>query len=131
MSREEIPDSLKRFIGDHIDSVEALEILLLLKNEPERFWSAEEISVRLRSNVRAIEIRLLRLHREGLLRIQDIDRNLKFRYDPKDEALHKQVTELAEAYLVRRFSIISVIYSGVSEGVQSFADAFRLGGRKE
>lgn len=48
-----------------------------------------------------------------------------FVYEPKP-GLAKQVDALASAYSGYRVTIINLIFSKPSEGVQSFADAFRL-----
>ena len=38
------PEAVRSFILEHINSVEQLEVLLLLKNQPDREWTAEAVS---------------------------------------------------------------------------------------
>ena len=47
MADDLIPDDVKEFILENIDSVAQLEGLLLLRGNPEASWSVEEIARRL------------------------------------------------------------------------------------
>lgn len=39
-----IPDDVEQFLLDRIDSVEELEALLLLRNDPEKQWTIQDVS---------------------------------------------------------------------------------------
>jgi hypothetical protein len=54
-----LPAELVRFIHEHIHSVEQLEVLLLLRENPERWWSPEEVSQALRTIPSSASQRLL------------------------------------------------------------------------
>ena len=41
---EQLPDDVQRFIIEHINSVEQLEALLLVRSDPARVWTTEEVS---------------------------------------------------------------------------------------
>jgi predicted ArsR family transcriptional regulator len=118
------PEDLRRFIAEYISSVEQLEVLLLLKNRADRDWSAEEISQALSSQPSAIRMRLNDLTSHGLLQ-QKMGAE-RFRYQPATPELDRLTVQLAEAYHLRRVSIITLIYSTPRTQVQAFADAFRL-----
>lgn len=49
-----------------------------------------------------------------------------FRYSPASEDVDLRVDQVAEAYAKRRTTVIGLIFSGPSEGVRGFADAFKL-----
>ena len=56
---------MRRLIADHIDSVEQLEILLLLYQHPERAWTAEAVARELRDLALSAGDRLEDLARGG------------------------------------------------------------------
>ena len=55
----EIPEPVVSFIRERINSVEQLEMLLLLKRHPEKEWTAQEMSRALSSNPDAVASRLV------------------------------------------------------------------------
>lgn len=116
------PDAVLSFIERHIESLEHLEILLLLAEE-DRSWSAAEIFQKIQSSQASVDQRLQALVAQGLL---SKDENGRFRFSPKDEATRNLVNDLAEAYRTRRVRIIEAIYTRKTDAVQSFADAFKF-----
>jgi predicted transcriptional regulator len=116
------PDEVLSFVDRHIESLEHLEILLLLAAQ-DRSWTAAEIFQKIQSSQASVDQRLESLVSAGLL-ARDADN--KFRFSPKDEATRNIVKDLAEAYRTRRVRIIEAIYTRKSDAVRSFADAFRF-----
>ncbi|MGO9593875.1 MAG: hypothetical protein ACLQFT_04050 [Steroidobacteraceae bacterium] len=47
MQADEVPEDVRAFLYDHIESYEHLEILLLLQRERSETWTAERLSSRL------------------------------------------------------------------------------------
>ena len=119
---EDAQDPVLAFVDRHIESLEHLEILLLLAGQ-ERNWTAAEIFQRIQSSQASVVQRLESLVTAGHLS-RDADR--KFRFSPKYEAARKIVNDLAEAYRTRRVRIIEAIYTRKSDAVRSFADAFKF-----
>lgn len=119
------PSSVSAFIFEYIDSVEQLEVLLLLSGALNRTWTAEELSRELRSNPNSIAQRLQPLCHSGLVVCIDQE----YRYAPKDAALDVVVRELALANKTHRHRVLELIFSPLKKA-RMFADAFRLG-RKE
>lgn len=117
----DLPGEIARFIADCIDSVEQIDILLLLRAAPARRWSSDELSRHLRSSVASVNLRLTALVARGLA-VQD--RGL-VRYSARgaDDAL---IARLAAAYSERRPAVIDRIFAERDDPMQSFADAFRL-----
>ena len=101
------PDVLS-FIREHIRSVWALELLLKLKADPERCWSAD-------ANLAALVA-------AGLSVPDDAG---CFRYRPAAPALARLCDELEETYRVRPVTVIRWI-SAPAERLKSLADAFRF-----
>jgi hypothetical protein len=127
-AEEKIPETVRRFIIEHINSVEALEILLLLFNAQSDEWSATEVSRKLCTSVESATARLNELQLGKLLLAISAD-PVKYRFNSGDDQLIALVGELEKVYKERRVSVISLIYSKPSEPLRAFADAFRL--RKE
>jgi len=127
MSANEIPESVKNFIFLHVDSVEVLEILLLFFQAREKSWSAQSVADELRSHPGSAERRILFLENLGLLK-RNPDTPGEFLYDPQHPDLNEVVTELANAYRVRRHTVFELIFSPMKRA-RDFADAFRRGKR--
>jgi hypothetical protein len=121
-----ISEEVKRFIIDHINSVEQLEVLLFLRSNEDKEWDAGGVSRELRIDPVSAATRLDDLCRQGLLAVRT---STLYRYSPKTRELEQAVRELAETYENHRFSVINMIFSKPIDKIRSFADAFRI--RKE
>ena len=119
MADYEISAKLKQFIFEFVDSVELIEVLLLMRNQPDVWFNAAQISAELRSSPTSIAKRLSRLAHIDLLAYQDD----QFRFSPHTNELKDIVSELANEYLLRRHSIFELIFSS-SKNARQFADAF-------
>ena len=125
MARLQIDKAVRDFIALYIDSVELLEILLLLRAAPEKEWRADEVAKALTSTPDSTQLRLHDLARKDLARMTGGEQE-SFRYSPASEDVDLRVDQVAEAYAKRRTTVIGLIFSGPSEGVRGFADAFKL-----
>ena len=128
MGRDAIPEDVRSFIAEHVRSVIALELFLLLHADPSREWTAAELARELRAEPAWAERELQSLVARGLVAPSDVDPS-RFRYAPRRAELDVAAGKLAAAYPEWRYSIIQILYSAPSEPIQSFADAFKL--RKE
>lgn len=108
MTEPELSAALRRFVREFIDSVRMVEVLLLLLAEPERDWTAEDVSAQLRSSPSAATQHLEQLARSGLLRSGETG---QYGYQPRTRDLVQCVGELADAYAHRRQRLITFIYS--------------------
>jgi len=122
---ESIPDDVKRFIVEKINSVEQLEVLLLLRAAPERLWTASTVSEAIYSSDAAAALRLTDLHAAGLLHRID-GTPPSYRFGPLPAEVDARVGRLAEVYAQRRVAVITMIYSRPLDQVQAFADAFKF-----
>ena len=102
--------------------MEQLEVLLLLRQHPSREWSARDVAHALKATDSSIQIRLQDLASRGFL--SKGEDNL-FRYDPPAK-LRGPVDQLDQTYSSKKTSVIQLIFSGPSESIRSFSDAFRL-----
>lgn len=123
-----LPEDVHRFLYQNIDSVEQLEVLLLLRRAPERGCTAEDVARELYSHPSSILHRMASLAGRGLLREVDPGR---YQYAPRSTELHDTVGRVAETYRERRVAVITLIASKPIENVRAFSDAFRLRRKKE
>lgn len=123
----EIPDKLRNFIFEYIDSVEVIEILLFLFERNQEAWTALDISKELRSNPASVENRLAILNSLGLVRLADESRDA-FRYSPKTPELDEIVHLLAQENKMRRHKLYEIVFSP-SKQARPLAEAFLM--RKE
>jgi len=114
------PSEVESFIAYCIDSVEQVEVLLLLAHS-ERSWTIAELSEHLRSSRRSVGLRLASLVAHGLVARDGVS----FRYaaNSDDDALVKR---LGAVYEERRSAVIDRIFSSKRDPLQYFANAFRL-----
>ncbi len=125
MSTNGLPDIVREFIIEHIDSVEQVEILLLLRQKTGRTWTAESMARELRIAVSSAATRLADLKKLGFVVAVDGAPN-EYRYAPRTPELDETVRGLAEAYSERRVTVINLIFSKPIDKIRTFADAFRL-----
>lgn len=123
-----ISPEIRRFIAEHIDAAEQLEILLLLHRSPERAWTALEVSQSIYTVPASATMRLEGLVAHGFLTSTG-GADPQYRYSPGSAELRAQVDALAEAYRADRVSLIKLIFARPPDPLQSFADAFRLRGK--
>jgi len=115
-----IAEELKGFIQSYIDSVEQLEVLLLLMAQ-RRDWSAPEVSRTLAIQPESAAVRLVGLYRNGLLDARDDGRGRSaFRYSPNSANLARLADDLVRTYRERKHSVITLIATRPSELVQVF-----------
>ena len=123
MTDASLPQRVQRFLASHIDSIEKLEVLLLLRAQAARTWTGGEVAQALRIAEESARRRLDDLCERGMLACERSD---CFRYAPISGTEAQAVDELAATYATRRVSVITYIFSQPTERIRSFADAFRL-----
>lgn len=122
LAEEEISSQVRQFIANYIPSVARLEILLLLKTNASQIWTPDSIARELRIDPRAAAEQLAALQQYGFLEPSQAG----FRYAAGTSELDADVIALAQAYLVRRVTVIGLIFSRSSDAIRSFSDSFKL-----
>jgi hypothetical protein len=125
MTQAEIPDIVRRFVAQHIDSAELLETLLLTHSAPGRPWSPDEVARSIYTVPAGATRRLEQLVSLGLAASSGAADPV-YRYAPSTPALAAQVDALAAAYRGARVAVINLIYNQPPDPIRSFADAFKL-----
>jgi hypothetical protein len=114
---------LSAFVREHIRSVWALELLLLLRRDPDRCWAPADLVLELRASQMLVVDNLQRLEHAGLVVPDEAG---CFRYAPVNPALAVVCDALDAAYRQRPVAIVNMIAR--SGSLQSLADAFKFKG---
>ncbi|WP_395670893.1 hypothetical protein [Phenylobacterium sp.] len=115
---------LHGFVREHVRSVWALELLLLLKRDPERCWPPADLVRELRASQSLVSDNLDRFQRSGIVVHDDQD---CFRYAPVSPVLDDLCGRLEQAYRQRPVAIINMI-AAPPDPLQGLADAFKFRG---
>jgi hypothetical protein len=121
-SPDKIPESVRRVIAEHIDSVAELEAILLLRGSRDRGWTADAAGARLYVRTTVAEHVLSVLAARGFF----ASTSGMYRYAPATPQLEAAVDELAAAYSEQLVTVTHLIHSKPSGGVRQFAEAFDL-----
>lgn len=125
MTDKGLSEEVKRFITDSINSLEELEILLLLHRYQEQEWTAAKVSQELRLSSASVAVRLADLEKRGLLIVNEASDPL-YRYQPRKPDVATTVNSLAELYPNYRFTVTNLIFSKPLDKIQTLADAFKF-----
>ncbi|WP_309090895.1 hypothetical protein [Phenylobacterium sp.] len=117
---------LAAFVREHVRSVWAVELLLLLKRDPDRRWPAADLVRELRASTLLVNDNLQRFERSGLAVREDGD---LWRYAPAMPMLAELADRLETAYRERPVTVINLI-AAPPDPVQGLADAFKFRGDK-
>jgi hypothetical protein len=126
MAESGIPERVRAFVREHIQSIEQVEVLLLLFRTAPREWTAMATGRELRIDPVSAARRLTDFQSHGLVQARPGDEALLYWYDGASGSLDRAISELAAAYRERRTALINLIISTPNDDVRVFADAFRL-----
>lgn len=121
-----LPEHVEQFILDHVDSVELIDVLLLLKRNQGKAWTPEEVSQRLYTTPKSAANRLAALRASRVAAAEDGPQQTTYRFGPATGELARAVEDLEQAYGSRRTTVINLVFSKPDEKIRTFADAFRL-----
>ena len=115
--------NLQQFIARYVDSMETLEILLLLQRAPDTFWTPSAIDSHLGMKSGVAENRL-----RGLLENNFVTKGISggYRYNARGEERRVAVLALAAAYAETRAEVVNAVYSENLNRLRAFSDAFRV-----
>jgi len=124
MPSENLTSQVQRFLAEHISSVAQLDLLLLLRTNPQQYWSAADLVRELRVDTAWAESQLREMAARRVL-AADPERPDCFRYAPADAELDAAIAATARGYLLNRVSVIEFIYRP-NQTLRAFAEAFRF-----
>ncbi len=121
-----IPEDIKRFIEMNIDSVDQLEILRVLGEDPLKEWGATALVQEVQTQVETLGQHLAALQARGLLVIKTQGSELYCSYGASHPEVEDMINKLLRVYRERPVTMINLVYAKARRDLQSFADAFRL-----
>ena len=106
--------SLPQLVADAVallvDSLEALDLVILLAGEPDRSWTAEEIAERLRIPILTARREIDRAHARGLTEVVAVS-PARHQFAPVDDACSSAVAQLVDFHATRRIDLINHVAS--------------------
>ncbi len=118
-----ISNQLAEFIRGAFPSVWSLELLLLLKAEPDRAWTGSELVERLRASDHVVVQGVGALVAGGLIATEEGGR---VRYAPASPEIERLADEAMQQYAKRPDAVRRIIVFAGNTGLQAFSDAFNL-----
>ena len=113
------------FIQSVVRSVWAVELMLVLRRDAERVWSAEDLVRELRGSAALVAENLGLFTAGGVVDEPEAGR---YKYRPASAALADLCDELEREYRQRPVTVMQAILARRNSKVQSLADAFRFRG---
>lgn len=114
---------LASFLRSTFQSIWSMELLFLLRRDPERHWSKPEMVTALRASDLVVSQAVEDLIAAGLV-VPETDE--KFRYNPVSDELHALVTATQELYAKSPDAVRRLIIRPRSDNLSAFADAFKF-----
>ena len=124
MSLPPVPPRVIQFIAEKIDTVAELETLLIMSDDEQRLWSAQEMAARLYTEESKASRTLDALARRQLVAAEG--EPPRFRFSPAHSDDRKTFAEVADAYRRNLVAITTFIHSKASASIKEFARAFHL-----
>jgi hypothetical protein len=119
---DDLENRVRSFLNGRIDSVEQLNILILLHLDAGRAWTVERITEELRSAQTSVTNRLKGLVSRGVL-APDALRNGEVLYVPLDREVAALISDTIALYRSMPYRVRSLLCSTPKSPFESLADA--------
>ncbi|HET7437075.1 MAG TPA: hypothetical protein VFN10_20360 [Thermoanaerobaculia bacterium] len=120
-----ISESLNAFLQQRRSSAEQIDIVLLLRADAARSWTAPEVAAALDMPPESAAMRLFLIASTGLVTFE-ASGIPRYRYAPADAQTEALLDELASVYPAHRNTIAAMLGGAPADPIRSFADAFKL-----
>jgi hypothetical protein len=111
------------FVRSSIRSAWTLEVLLLLRRDPQRLWKTDDLVRELRGSVALVRESLNALNALGLLAASTTE---GYYYRAEAAPLDELVSALAQLYREKPTTVLHTIFTSPNDKIQSFSDAFLI-----
>lgn len=126
---EPFPEELTRFMNDQVESIDQLEILRVLGEDPQKEWDSIALAAEVQSEPQAVRGHLAAMQARGLLQTMATGGALSCRFGVANPELERVVGLLLRMYRERPVTMIKMVYRRTKDPLRDFSDAFRI--RKE
>jgi predicted transcriptional regulator len=124
--KNDIPNEIFEFLVKRIDSIEGLDILMLISGAKKTEWTITEVAEELRSNAESVGPRIRKLVQRKLLVEKKVNPYTTYSFNLTDVDILRLTDQLREIYRVRKYRVMEVILSKPLDVLQTFADAFKI-----
>ena len=121
----DLADVVARDLDLYVDSLDSLEVVVLIFRESTRSWSPEQVAQRLRITTRVARRELELMRGRGIAK-PDADDPSRTQFDGGDPDRVAAVARISATYGTRRIELINHVASQTLKRIQSISDAFRL-----
>lgn len=121
----QISTGLRELLEQRLASLEQVQIVLLLRRDPSRPWTAPEVARELGSAPEPAAMRLFLLASSGLIACEAAGLP-RYRYEPADAGLDALLGELSDVCDHDPAAITALVGAPPPDPIRSFADAFKL-----
>ena len=126
---EPFPEDVTNFMYENVESIDQLEILRILGEDPEKEWDFTALADEVQAAPQTVRAHLMIMQARGLLTTTIRGAGLSCRYGVSSHELENSVGRLLQMYKKRPVTMIKMIYQRAKDPLRAFADAFRI--RKE
>jgi hypothetical protein len=130
MSAPVVPEDLQELLRQHLESIDQLEVLALLREQAPRVWNAEEVARRLSLPAPAARAALQQLSGSGLLAVSALDA-AEFSYRPLSGELRERTERLLQLYATERAAVMRVLSSNAIARLRAGALSAFGSGKKD
>jgi hypothetical protein len=122
--QDTLPETVRRLVANRLESLEMVQVLLLLHADPDRVWTSADVEGATALDEVSASRQLILLRQGGLLTVE-MASDATYRYGATGD-LARAVDDLKQCYQARLVDLASLIASRPRQRLQLFADAFRL-----
>ena len=120
-----VSDALHELLKQRLSSLDQVEVVLLLRADRSRAFTAPEVAKALSSAPEAAAMRLFLLASSGLLAFEAASVP-RYRYVELDAESEGLLDELAALYESDRRALTALVETTAPDPIRSFTDAFKL-----
>jgi hypothetical protein len=119
-----VSERLKAFLEQRLSSFDQIEVVMLLRADPSRSWTAPEVAAALGTAPESAAMRLFLLASGGLIAFEP-SAIPRYRYASVEADTNSMLQELSEVFATNRAGVMAAVESP-RDPIRSFSDAFKL-----
>lgn len=120
-----LSDPLQTLLRERLTSPEQIAIVLMLRKDPSRSWTAPEVASAVKTPQESAAMRLFLLASTGLIAME-ASATPRYRFTSPDPETARVLAELDAIYDRDPAAIASFINAPAPDPIKSFSEAFRL-----
>jgi hypothetical protein len=119
-----VSDRLKAFLEQRLSSLDQIDVVMLLRADPARSWTAPEVAGALETAPETAAMRLFLLASGGLIAFEP-SAIPRYRYASVDVETDSMLQQLSDVLSLNRDAVMAALQTP-HDPIRSFSDAFKL-----